>query len=180
MSKFRKIKESINCQKGFALMTVLLMSALLLMLMISLINLTTQTLYRATIDVERSSVMCVAETAINEVILKMKDSDNNWGKANERLFMSCGGQDISVAGLDSGVSGASPAGFSFKGKACYYVTFDPNDGGFLPSKTTYYSVNNLDNDDPVSGCRGMVPPHSADIIATVAVGSTVRHVEVIV
>ena len=181
MLKLLKIKGSGNIKKGFALVTVLLMSALLLMLMVSLINLTTQTLYRATVDVERSSVMCVAETAINEAILKIKDSGSyTWGEHKEKLYMCTGGQDIKIAGLDPSGVGSPSSGLSFQGKACYYITFDKNDGGFASGSTKYYSVNNLNGDSAVTGCRGTVPPHSASIIATVAVGSTVRHVEVII
>jgi len=178
MRKFNKTVSAFR-QKGFALLTVLLMSALLLMLMISLINLTTQTLYRATVDVERSSVMCVAENAINEAMLNIKNStDNNWGEAKtEKLFLRCGGQDLRVASLKTTGIPSVNSQFSVQGKACFYISFDPNDAFFNGKK--YYSVNNLNSNSTVTGCRGDVPPHSAEIIATVAVGSTVRHVAVI-
>ncbi len=170
-------------QKGFALLTVMLMTALLLMLMVSLISLTSQTLYRATADVERASLVPLCEAAVNEAIIKLK-IDRTWGKAgmaNEYLFNSFGDQDISVTGLDVDKFNALDTNLqskiSFQNKGCFYITFNPNDSVFGTSRKLY-SVNNLDGDTAVPGWRGDVPPHTADIIVTTAVGNTVRHVEV--
>ena len=172
-------------QKGFALLTVMLMTALLLMLMVSLISLTSQTLYRATADVERASLVPLCEAAVNEAIIKLK-LDRTWGKnkgkdKNEYLFTSFGEQDISVTGLDVNKFKLLDTNYqsklSFQNKGCFYITFDPNDPVFGTSRKLY-SVNNLDSDAAVPGWRGDVPPYTADIIVTTAVGNTVRHVEV--
>ena len=53
-------------QRGFALMTVFILTSVLLIMVLSLISLTSQTLYRATADVERASVVPLAESAVNE------------------------------------------------------------------------------------------------------------------
>ncbi|MEQ8169992.1 MAG: hypothetical protein ABRQ38_13955 [Candidatus Eremiobacterota bacterium] len=166
-------------EKGFALMTVMLMTAVILILMISLVSLSSQTLYQATRGMEKASLMPYAESALNEVILNMQ-KDLEWGTHNEKLYMKVGGQEPSLAGLkDSDLPSVNSA-FSFQGKACYYVSFDPNDSAF--SGTKYISVNNLKESDPADNWRGTdkVPANCASIIVTVAVGNTVRHFEALV
>ena len=171
-----KIQEINEREKGFALLTVLLLTALILILLISLMSLSSQTLYQATIGVERQSIAPVAEAAVNEVLLNMQNS-STWGTGNEKLYMRAGGQDPNVAGVNPGFSPNSS--FSFQGKSCYYVSFDQGDTSF--NGTKYYSVNNLGNSSAVPSWRGIdIPPYSASIVVSIAVGTSVRHVEAIV
>jgi len=148
------------------------------------VSLSSQTLYRATSDIERATAVPIAEAAINEVMIKL-DNAPTWGTAgSEKLYMIVGNQDPAVAGLKKASLPAPNSGFSFgdfgfEGKACYYVSFDPVDPAFKGKK--YYSVNNLENSAETDSWRGpgRLPPWSASIVVTVAVGSTVRHFEVI-
>lgn len=166
-------------EKGFALMTVMLMTAVILILMISLVSLSSQTLYQATTGMEKASLMPYAESALNEVILNMQ-KDLEWGTHNEKLYMKVGDQNLSVTGLNSAALPSVNSAFSFQGKACYYVSFDPNDNAF--SGTKYFSVNNLKGGSPADNWRGTgkVPSNCASIIVTVAVGNAVRHFEALV
>lgn len=164
--------------KGFALMTVMFMTAILIMLVISLVSLTSQTLYDSTVGVERNSIMPIVESAVNEAILKLR-YNRKWGKNNEKLFMAVGDQDVSPAGLEPGCLPEKNSFFDFQGKAFYYISFDKEDPAF--NGTKYYSVNNLNSPACADGWRGKnkVPPYSASVVVTVAVGNTVKHVEVI-
>jgi len=175
------MKAHVKKEQGFALMTVMLMTALLLVLMISLISLTSQSLYRATAEMEKSALVPVAEAAINETILRILDNPK-WGTNKKEAFvMISGDQDTSIAGLkhSSFFNNIEKAEFSIEEKGCYYITFNPNDTNFVGKP--YYSVNNLESTSAADGWRGpgTVPPNTADIVVTVAVGRSVKHVEVI-
>ncbi|MEQ8192014.1 MAG: hypothetical protein ABRQ39_28875, partial [Candidatus Eremiobacterota bacterium] len=171
--------------KGFALVTVLMITALLLVLLVALISLTSNTLYRSTADVERSSIVPVAEAGINEVLLKMKQNAL-WGtNGTEKLLMRFNDQKVSIAGINEAnlpSDATSHTQLSYENKGFYYITFDPNDPAF--TGTRYYSVNNLDRDTPpptTLSWRGKtVPAGMASIVVTAVVGNTVKHIEALV
>ncbi len=178
-----KIKRPLQkkSQRGFALMTVFILTTVLLIMVLSLISLTSQTLYRATADVERACVVPLTESAVNEARIMLVNNPS-WGKANETLFMCSGGQDITRARLEPGQAPTtSNNNFSFGEKGCYYITFNKNDSKFFYGSPVYYSVNNLQSKTPADNWRGAgkVPPYTASIVVTAAVGNTVKHLEVI-
>ena len=181
-------------EKGFALITVLFMTVFLSLLLIALVSLTSSSLLRTSVEVERSSLVPLADAAINEVLLKMK-ADNSWGThTTDKLFMKFNQDNISIGGLDENKSPFSPldiasrTGYSYN-RGCFYISFDPNDQAFTGIR--YYSVNNLDpttNPPPtINSWRRQVdpnsmsiPPGGASIVVTTILGNSVKHVEVIV
>ena len=172
-------------KSGFAMVTVLIMTGLLLILMLALISLTSDTLYRSTADVERSTIVPLAEAAINEALMKIKLKPS-WGTANEKLLIRLKNQRVDLANISESnlpVSADSQSGLSYGNKGFYYISFEPNDAAF--NGTKYISVNNLDpiNNPPSStvGWRGRnIPNGTASIVVTAAVGNTVKHIEVLV
>lgn len=177
----KRFFKDIFCKRGFALITVLLLSTLLLLLMISLVSLSSQSLFGSARSVERAYVVPVAETAVNEAIIILR-GDLTWGLSNENLFYIGGGQELETAGLDPSVlTGSSNNEFELEGKNCFYISFDPDDPAF--SGTKYYSVNYLNpsNPPPVNkNWKGLdVPPGTASIVVTAAVGNKVQHIEAI-
>jgi hypothetical protein len=170
------------------------MTVFLSLLLIALVSLTSSSLLRASVEVERSSLVPLADAAINEVLLKMK-ADNKWGThTTDKLFLKFNQNDISVGGLNENKSPFSPLDISKRtnysyDRGCFYISFDPNDPVFTGIK--YYSVNNLDpmNNPPptIKSWRRQVDPNSqgvpsgaASIVVTTIIGNSVKHVEVIV
>jgi len=179
MKIFKRQKE------GFAMVTVLLMTGILLILMVALISLTSDTLYRSTADVERSTIVPLAEAGINEALVKIKLKPS-WGTNKEKLLMRFGGQRLDNAKIIQAnlpVDAPSQTSISYGSRGFYYISFDPNDTAFNGKK--YISVNNLDpiTSPPPSkkGWRGTdIPNGTASIVVTAAVGNTVKHIEVLV
>jgi len=171
-----KISKLINKNKGFILISVLLMVAILLMLMSALLTLTTQTLYRATIDMKRSSLIPISDSAITEVFILIAN-DMNYGKNKEKLLMLSGKQNFNVSGISPTYLPKKNSEFDFEGDIGYYISFDPDDSAFTGKK--YFSVNNLTNSAPVPSWKeGVdVPPYTVDIVITVVDDHEVKHVE---
>ncbi len=170
---------------GFAMVIVLLMTALLLILMVALISLTSDTLYRSTAAVEKSTIVPLAEAAVNEALIRIRLKPS-WGTGNEKLLMRFNNQRVDIANIVESklpVDAGSQSNLSYGNKGFYYISFDPNDGAFNGKK--YISVNNLDpiHNPPSStvGWRGKnIPNGTASIVVTAAVGNTVKHIEVLV
>lgn len=174
----------LKSKHGFALMTVLLMTVVLLVLLLSLVSLSSQTLYRATADIENAAAVPIAEAALNEVMIKLNNNPS-WGTNKEKLYMKVGTQDPGLAGLDPSklpTDALSKSALSFEGKSCFYVSFDKDDLAFKGKK--YFSVNNLENSSSTYSWRdpsdpNKLPAWSSSVVITVGVGNTVRHFEVI-
>lgn len=166
-------------KEGFALITVLFMTCLLAIMTVSLITLTSHTLYRTTNSISRNSILPMADSAISEVVIKLTD-DNNWGKNKERLLMRSGNQNMRAGNIDPLNLPSVNSNFTFDEiNGYYFVTFDSDDSAFKTGEK-FFSVNNLSGDASVPNWRGEpVPPHTADIVITVARDNTVRHVEVL-
>jgi len=162
--------------RGFVLITVLFMVVILLIMMTSLISLTTETLYRVNRDMVKNSIFPLSDSAITEVLIHL-ENDPHWGENNEFLFMLCGDQDVKCAGLEPSLLTLNSELVFDKGS--FYISFNPSDPAFKGEK--YFSVNNLHGETTVPGWRPdqNVPPHTADIVITVAKDDTVRHVEVL-
>jgi len=155
------------------------MVSILMILMTSLVALTMQTLYRATLDMTRASLIVISDSALTEVLILLSD-DPLWGKNNEKLFMKTGNPDMKIAGFNPFALPAANSRFDFEDNTAYYISFDPNDPAFGTNRC--FSVNNLDGDTPVPGWRpGIdVPAHTADIVVTVMEDGVVRHAEAFV
>jgi len=155
------------------------MVSILMILMTSLVALTMQTLYRATLDMTRASLIVISDSALTEVLILLSD-DPLWGKNNEKLFMKTGNPDMKIAGFNPFALPAANSRFDFEDNTAYYISFDPNDSAFGTNRC--FSVNNLDGDTPVPGWRpGIdVPAHTADIVVTVMEDGVVRHAEAFV
>jgi len=166
-------------KKGFILISVLFMVIVLIILMTSLIALTTQTLYRATLDMTRSSLIVISDSALVEVLILLT-SDPLWGENNEKLFMKSGEPDMKIAGFNPLALPKVNSQFDFENNTAYYITFDPNDTALGTNKC--FSVNNLDSSAPAQSWRpGIeVPPYTADIVITVMEDGVVRHVEALI
>jgi hypothetical protein len=127
----------------------------------------------------RNSLIPVSESALTEVLIKLKD-DVDWGKNNEKLFMRSGNQNLLSGGFNINYLPPINSRFDFDDMNCYYyVSFDPNDPAFH-GNTKYYSVNNLRGLSYVSSWKDgrMVPPSTLDLVITVGKGDKVRHLEV--
>ena len=166
-------------KKGFALITILLITIILVILLTSIVFLTSHILHRINGGSEKQSINTITDSAVTEVLIKL-EQDINWGKNNEILFMTSGGQDLKKAGLDSSAIASSNSNFSFEGKGAYYISFNPEDPAFTDEKC--YSVNNLSGSTEVQGWREdeEVPPNTMDIIITAISDEEVKHVEVLI
>ncbi len=176
----RSFRKNIKT-RGFALVTVLLLTSLLLIMMLALISLTSHTLYRTTADVERNSIVPLAEAAINEALMNL-NSDTAWGTDGSKKLIFCRNQSAKIAGFKNEFSNSDTNNdISYENDGFFYITFDKNDSAF--SGTKYYSVNRLEdpNTNTVYSWRGKpVKKGTASIIVTVAFGNTVKHIEAII
>lgn len=174
------LRNKKNKHNGFALITVLMMTGLLVIMTTSLILMTSVSLYNVNRQIKESHLISIAESAITEVAINL-DNDTGWGKNNERLFMRTGNQNLTAAGLIPANLPMPNSSFTFEDIGCYYyISFDPNDSAFKTG-TKFYSVNNLDGDAAVPNWRGKsVPPHTADIVITAGKDDKVKHVECLI
>ena len=171
-------KGKVLFDRGIILISVLLLVVILTILMTSLLVLTTETLCRVSRDIARDSLLPVSDSALTEILI-LFTNDSMYGKNNEKLFMKSGDVDMSIGGLDPLYLPESNSPFEFDEDVLgYYISFDPNDPAFTGAK--FFSVNNLDGDTSVASWRpGIeVPPHTADVVITVAGDDVVKHVEV--
>jgi len=155
------------------------MVVILIILMTSLIAIISQTLYRATLDMKKSSLIVISDSALTEALILLTN-DPLWGKNNEKLFMKTEEPDMKIAGFNPLALPLANSEFDFENNSAYYISFDPNDPAFETNKC--FSVNNLDRDTPAQSWRpGIeVPPRTADIVITVLEDGNVHHVEVFI
>ena len=138
-------------EQGFALMTVLLVTVILIIIMISFTILISRLLFQTRVNTGKDHLLSLADSAITEVLLKM-EKDPAWGKNNETLLMRSGKQDLSITGFNTGFLPAPNSEFTFKNGGFYYISFNPEDEVFQTEKT-FYSVNNLEGSTPVPSWR---------------------------
>ena len=125
----RSFRKNIKT-RGFALVTVLLLTSLLLIMMLALISLTSHTLYRTTADVERNSIVPLAEAAINEALMNL-NSDTTWGTDGSKKLIFCRNQNAKIAGFKKEFSNSDTHNdISYENDGFFYITFDPNDNNF--------------------------------------------------
>ncbi len=109
--------------RGFILISVLFMVVILIILMTSLIAIISQTLYRATLDMKKSSLIVISDSALTEALILLTN-DPLWGKNNEKLLIKTGEPDMKIAGFNPLALPLANSEFDFEnnntGKNCFY------------------------------------------------------------
>jgi len=140
--------------QGMALITILLMMVILVMLTVSLITINSNNLLYTLNYNSRVSALTAAESGVAYAIYELQN-DSNWDNDMQTFT-------------------------KYTDTGNFTIKFE--DKAILPENrtSTYYSINNLNDDANAVGYRNTeIYPHTVDLIVTGQTGSTVRRIRVV-